>query len=136
MFVAAKRDAKWADKHVNSIDVLICTSYDPQLPIEEYFRVLKPHGTLVQVGAPECGFPAFNFFPMLRKGLKISGSLIGSPAEIEEMLQLAVEKGVRSWIEVWPMRKVNQALAAFNRGQPRYRFVLANEKHLKGSVVS
>lgn len=43
---------------------------------------------------PECGFPAFNFFPMLRKGLRISGSLIGSPAEIEEMLQLAVEKGV------------------------------------------
>lgn len=92
VFIATKEDARWADKHANSIDVIICTTYAPQLPIEEFFGVLMPHATLVRVGAPECGFPVFNFFPMLCKGLKISGSLIGSPAEIEEMLHLALEK--------------------------------------------
>lgn len=68
VFIATKQDAKWADKHANSIDVLICTTYDPQLPIWAYFLVLKAHGTLVQLGAPECGFPAFNYFPVLWKG--------------------------------------------------------------------
>lgn len=73
---------------------------------------------------------------MLRKGLKISGSLIGSAAEIEKMMQLAVERGFASMVEIWPMRKVNETLGPFHRGQPKYRFLLGNEKHVEGIAVS
>ncbi|KAG9557747.1 hypothetical protein KCU71_g10676, partial [Aureobasidium melanogenum] len=53
-------------------------------------------------------------------------SLIGTPQEIEEMLQLAADKGIKPWIEVRPMKEANQAIIDFEEGLPRYRFVLEN----------
>lgn len=101
------------------------------MPIEKYLQLLKPHGTYIQVGAPEDKVPEFSMFPLIKKGIKMGGSLIGSPAEIKEMLHLAADKGIKSWVNPWPMSKVNEALAAFHNGEPRYRIVLVNEKHSK-----
>lgn len=101
------------------------------MPISKYLQLLKPHGAYIQVGAPEDEVPGFSMFPLIKKGVKIGGSLIGSPAEINEMLELAASKGIKSWVNPWPMSKVNEALAAFHRGEPRYRIVLVNEKHAR-----
>lgn len=66
---------------------------------------------------------------MIGKGVKIGGSLIGTPREIREMVELADKKGVKSWVNLWPLSKVNEAIIGFGEGKPRYRFVLVNEKH-------
>lgn len=55
--------------------------------------------------------------------------MIGSPEEIRSMLKLAVEKGVHSWTSRYSMKDANKAVVDFNAGNPRYRFVLVNEKH-------
>jgi alcohol dehydrogenase (NADP+) len=36
---------------------------------------------------------------------------------------------VKTWVQEWPMEKVNEALIAMQDGKPRYRYVLVNEKH-------
>lgn len=64
-------------------------------------------------------------------GVKVGGSSIGSPAEIAEMLQLAADKNVKSWIQERPLQEANQAIIDLNAGKARFRYVLVNEKHAK-----
>lgn len=55
--------------------------------------------------------------------------MIGSPLEIRQMVELADKQQVKSWVQLWPLTKVNEAVVSFNKGDPRYRYVLVNEKH-------
>lgn len=129
-YIATDDDPNWAKTHANSLDLIVSTVNSPKMPLARYLGLLRSHGTFVQVGAPEDNLPSFNMFSLIVKGCKIAGSLIGSPAEIKEMLELAADKGVKSWINPWPLTKVNEAVQAFERGEPRYRIVLVNEKHV------
>jgi D-arabinose 1-dehydrogenase-like Zn-dependent alcohol dehydrogenase len=63
---------------------------------------------------------------MITSQVYVSGSAIGSPTEIEEMLQFATEKNVKPWITKYPMSEVNKAIKDFREGKPRFRFVLEN----------
>ena len=59
--------------------------------------------------------------------MQITGSNIGSPDDIREMLQLAAEKCVYPWSQKRPMSDVNAALADMDAGKARYRYVLEND---------
>lgn len=72
-----------------------------------------------------------NAFALMRKEIKIGGSLIGSPEEIVAMLDFATEKNVKPWVETRPMNQANQAIADMEAGKARYRYVLVNGKHIK-----
>lgn len=52
--------------------------------------------------------------------------MIGSRAEIEEMLELAVEKNVRAWVQPRPMKDANQAIQDMDAGKARFRYCLVN----------
>jgi alcohol dehydrogenase (NADP+) len=80
---------------------------------------------MVIVGLPNSGLPSVPARPLFGKSL--SGSLIGSPAELRDMFKLAVEKGVKTWVETRPMKDANQVLDDFAAGKPRYRYVLVND---------
>ncbi len=45
--------------------------------------LLRVKGTFIQVGAPEEPMPAFNAFSLTAKGVKVGGSAIGAPHEID-----------------------------------------------------
>lgn len=45
--------------------------------------LLRVKGTFIQVGAPEEPMPAFNAFSLIAKGVKVGGSAIGAPYEID-----------------------------------------------------
>ena len=70
-------------------------------------------------------FPRFSALKLLFNGLQIAGTVNGSPTEMREMLDLAVRKNIKPWIQVMPMEKANQALLDLEAGKPRYRLVLA-----------
>lgn len=133
-FIATGEDAQWAKKNASTLDLIICTVSSTHMPLMDYLSLLRLDGTFVQVGAPEDGLPTIKQFPLIFKRLKITGSLIGSPNDISEMFQLAVEKNVRSWIQEIPMKDANKAILDFEAGKPRYRFVLVNEPEANGSV--
>lgn len=98
------------------------------MPLTDYLGLLRVNGTFIQVGAPEDKLPELSAHHLIGKGIKIGGSMIGSPAEIEEMLQLAVEKKVKAWIQTRPMKDANKAIVEMDEGRARYRFTLVNDK--------
>jgi D-arabinose 1-dehydrogenase-like Zn-dependent alcohol dehydrogenase len=128
-FIAMEEDKDWAKNNARSLDLIISTVADPKMPIQKYLRLLRTHGQFIQVGAPEDAIPGFNMFSLIGKGAKIGGSAIGSPKDIAEMLDFAVEKGVHPFIEERPMKEANQAVLDMDKNKARYRYVLVNEKH-------
>lgn len=125
-YIATSTDAKWARTHSRSLDLIICTVSSPDMPLESYLRLLRTHGTFVQVGAPEDKLPPIAAFALIGKGCKIAGSQIGSPADIEAMLAFAAEKNVSPWVQEREMREANQAVVDMEEGVVRYRVVLVN----------
>lgn len=126
-FIATSEDEKWSDKWNRTIDFIVCTVSSASMPLAKFLDLLKVDGTMVQVGAPEEPLPSLRPFAFLTKRIKLAGSMIASPSEIQEMLQLAAEKNVCTWVTAFPMDLVNDALQMFGKGEPRYRFVLVNQ---------
>ncbi|XP_068641464.1 probable cinnamyl alcohol dehydrogenase [Aristolochia californica] len=93
-------------------------------PLEPYISLLKLDGKLILTG----GFissPMQFFVSMLNMGRKsIHGSLMGSIAETEEMLEFCEKKGVTSSIELVKMDQVNNAFERMEKGDVKYRFVV------------
>ena len=96
------------------------------MPFNDYVGLLARDATLVQVGLPEDKIP-FALGGLVGARRKVTGSAIGSPNDIREMLALSAEKGVKPWVQVRPMSEANQALIDFEDGKPRFRYVLVNE---------
>lgn len=98
------------------------------MPLAEYLSILRIGGTLIQVGIPEDGNLSLNAASLVLNGVNMGGSLIGSPAELREMFELAVKKNVHPVIEERPMKDANQAIVEMEEGKARYRYVLVNEQ--------
>lgn len=126
-FIATDEDRKFAHSHSRSLDLIICTVSSEHMPLAQYLRLLKLDGAFVQVGAPEKPLPPLAAWSLIQKGVKVTGSNIGSPGDIRRMLQLAAEKRVLPWIQERAMEDVNSALGDMHDGKARYRYVLVNE---------
>ena len=121
----ATEDADWNKTHRRSLDLVVSTINSPNMPINKYLELLKVGGCLIQVGLPDGGeLPSVNAFTLSKNNLKMGGSIVGSPREIEEMLQLAAEKQVKPWVTVRPMAEANAAVLDQAAGNARYRYVL------------
>jgi uncharacterized zinc-type alcohol dehydrogenase-like protein len=59
--------------------------------------------------------------------VSITGSFLGSRADMREMLAFAQGHGIRPRVELMPMAQVNEAMLRVRRNQARYRLVLVNE---------
>ena len=130
-YIATNDDADWPTRHARSLDLIVSTVSSPNMPLEQYLQLLRTNGQFIQVGAPEDKLPAFNVFPLIGKGVKIGGSAIGAPHEIEEMLALTAEKGVRQWVQMRGLKEANRAIVDMDEGRARFRYVLVNEGHAK-----
>ncbi|KAF3929205.1 hypothetical protein AA313_de0203497 [Arthrobotrys entomopaga] len=128
--IIATGEPDWEKTYASSLDIIVNTADSTTMPFSGYLKLLRPFGTIVQVGAPEGNMPAWSGAALLLKNRSIAGSLIGTRAEIREMLQVANDKEVKTWANFFPMTKVNDAIKAFNRSEARYRIVLVNEKHI------
>ena len=56
----------------------------------------------------------------------VSGSPIGSPARLREMMEVAARHGVRATTEKFTMAKVNEAVERVKKNKVLYRAVLAS----------
>ena len=129
-FIATAEDKDWqsSGEHVASIDVIVCTVSSPDMPIAGYLQLLRQFGQFIQVGIPEGPLPEFPLTALCPGNKIVSGSLIGPPREIEEMLKLAAEKGVKPWVEERSMKDgANQAVVDMAANKARYRYVLVND---------
>ncbi|KAI8801800.1 GroES-like protein [Cladochytrium replicatum] len=126
-----------ADKYLNSsdpnemqkfqhyFDIVVCTSFGANTDWTGLLSLLDIEGNFVLLALPD---NAISLRPgrLLWGHCTFTGSCIGSPEEIEQMLAFAVEKGVRSVVEVLPMAQAAEALQKLHHGEAHFRIVLNN----------
>ncbi|PNY03642.1 putative mannitol dehydrogenase-like protein [Trifolium pratense] len=101
----------------------------PLLPL---IGLLKSHGKLVMVGAPEKPLE-LPVFPLLAGRKIIAGSLIGGIKETQEMIDFAAKHKVKPDIEIIPIDYVNTAMERLLKADVKYRFVIDIGNTLKPS---
>jgi len=126
-YIATDEDKDFAKHNAKTLDLIVCTVSSEKMPLNDYLALLKTKGTFIQVGAPDGGnLPNINAFTLISNGIKVGGSGIGSPEEIQDMLQFAADKKVKPWIQKRSMKEANQAVVDMADGKARYRYVLEN----------
>jgi alcohol/geraniol dehydrogenase (NADP+) len=117
------RESKALKKLASSFDFILSTVNADQ-DLSAYIAALRPTGNFCFVGAPPA--PAtFPVFPLIGGMKTISGSPIGGPLLIAEMLDVAARHNVKAKTERFALTKVNDAIAKVKKNQVRYRAVLA-----------
>jgi uncharacterized zinc-type alcohol dehydrogenase-like protein len=118
--VVVSRDANAMQKHFGSFDfILDAVSADHD--INAFINLLARDGNLTMVGAPEKPL-SFNSFGLLFRRRSISGSIIGSIAETQEMLDFCGDHNITSDVEVIPIQKLNEAYERMLKSDVKYRF--------------
>jgi uncharacterized zinc-type alcohol dehydrogenase-like protein len=103
----------------------ILTTINADQDWNAYIQSLRPTGTLCFVGVPPSPV-SVQAFPLVAGIRTITGSPIGSPHLLREMMDVAARHGVKAQTERFPMAKVNDAIAKVKKNKVRYRAVLAN----------
>ncbi len=88
-----------------------------------FVPLLKRNGSLVIVGALEKLEP-FNNMVMASHRLSVAGSLIGSIAETQEVLDFCAEKGIGPDIQMLDIKDINDAYDKVENGEVRFRYVI------------
>jgi uncharacterized zinc-type alcohol dehydrogenase-like protein len=118
------RDTGALKKVAGSFDLLISTVGADQ-DWGGYLNALRPKGTLCFVGVPPSAVQV-QAFPLIGGQKSVSGSPIGSPRDLYEMLDVAARHDIRAVTERFAMAKANDAVAKVKKNQVRYRAVLTN----------
>jgi uncharacterized zinc-type alcohol dehydrogenase-like protein len=102
---------------------LIINTVSANLDLNNYLKLLKIDGTLVELGMPEQ--PMTVAATALISGRRsIAGSMIGGIAETQEMLNFCAEHDVTPEIEVIEPESINEAYERVIASDIRYRFVI------------
>uniref|UniRef100_A0A5B7BXL0 Putative mannitol dehydrogenase n=1 Tax=Davidia involucrata TaxID=16924 RepID=A0A5B7BXL0_DAVIN len=98
-------------------------------PIMPLINLLKFHGKLITIGAPEKP-TELQVFPLIMGRKMVAGSSIGGMKETQEMIDFAAKHNITADIEVIPVDYVNTAMERLQKGDVRYRFVIDIGKSL------
>jgi hypothetical protein len=91
--------------------------------------MLDMRGRFVIVGLPDEPLLGLNAMSLFGVGAFLGGSHISSEKECIQILQLVVDKGVKSWITLLPMSDAKKAVEAAKKNdlKGKYRFVLTQD---------
>jgi uncharacterized zinc-type alcohol dehydrogenase-like protein len=110
-------------KSVESSFDLILSTVNADLDWNTYISCLRPKGRLHFVGVVPNPVSS-HVFPLIAGQKSISGSPLGSPATIVQMLDFAARHQIEPIIETFSFDQVNEALEHLHSGKARYRIVL------------
>jgi uncharacterized zinc-type alcohol dehydrogenase-like protein len=118
------RDTGALKKVAGSFDLLLSTVTADQ-DWGSYVNALRPKGMLCALGASPSPMQ-IPVFSLIFGQKNVSGSAVGSPRDLYEMLDVAARHNVKAITERFAMAKANEAVAKVKKYQVRYRAVLAN----------
>jgi uncharacterized zinc-type alcohol dehydrogenase-like protein len=118
------RESKAMKEVAGSFDFIL-TTINADQDWGVYIQALRPTGTLCFVGVPPSPV-SFQAFPLIAGMRTLTGSPIGSPHQLKEMLDVAARHGVKAQTERFSMAKANEAIEKVKKNKVRYRAVLAN----------
>ena len=106
----------------NSFDFMLDTIPEKH-DVDPYVAMLKRNCTLAVVGALEPLAPVNNQERAMHRK-SVAGSIIGSIAETQEVLDFCAEHGIGPDIQVIPIQQINQAYKDVEKGDVRFRYVI------------
>ena len=122
----ATADKEWEKPHIYTFDLIINSANSNEgWDLQKYFSLLDIHGRWINVGLPDDAMPIpqGSIFP---NGALVGASHLGSRKEVLGMLQLAADKGIKSWVEEVKLSADNlaEALQKLHKNDVRYRYTL------------
>jgi uncharacterized zinc-type alcohol dehydrogenase-like protein len=118
--VVISKNADEMAKHAGSFDFIL-DAVAVEHDINAYIQMLRRDGNLTMVGAPEKPLPV-SVLGLIFARRSFSGSLIGSIAETQEMLDFCGKNNITSDVEVIPIQQVNEAYERVIKSDVKYRF--------------
>jgi uncharacterized zinc-type alcohol dehydrogenase-like protein len=79
---------------------------------------------MVLLGVGENNDIKFNYFPLLKKEIKVVGSLVGPRGSIKEMVRLCSDKDIFPICEEYDFDDLPKAFDKLENGKPHFRCVL------------
>ena len=101
----------------------IINTTNADLNWDAYINVLAPKGRLHTIGVVPAPIPV-PAFPLIVGQKSVSGSPLGSPATIHQMLEFCTRHSILPITEEFAMSDVNNAFEHLEAGKARYRIVL------------
>lgn len=123
-YVVDSKDSKAMEKLSARFDFILNTT-NANLDWNAYLTALAPRGRLHTVGTVPDPIPA-PAFPLIIGQKSISGSPLGSPATVQDMLEFCARHKILPVTEHFAMKDINKALQHLRDGKARYRIVLDN----------
>ncbi|KAH7520417.1 hypothetical protein FEM48_Zijuj08G0141600 [Ziziphus jujuba var. spinosa] len=125
------RDQDQMKAAMGTFDGIIDTvsAVHPLLPL---IGLLKSHGKLIMVGAPEKPLE-LPVFPLLMGRKLVAGTCFGGMKETQEMIDFAAKHNITADIELIPVDYVSTAMERLARADVKYRFVIDVGNTLKSS---
>ena len=123
--VVATGDSAALKKLAGTLDFILVTVNVP-LDWNALLAALAPMGRLHVVGAVLEPIPV-PAFALIGGRKSISGSPLGSPATAAQMLEFCARHNISPQVEMFPMSRINDAIAHLRAGKARYRVVVEND---------
>ena len=123
--VVASSDPDALKRHAGRWDFILVTA-NVTLPWQQMLAALAPRGRLHFVGAVLEPIPVAAF-SLIGGSKSISGSPLGRPGTVADMLEFCARHDIAPKVERFAMSRVNDAIEHLRHGKPRYRIVLDND---------
>jgi len=123
----ATEDKDWNEKHIMTFDLIVNTANSTEgFDLTRYLSLLDVHGRFISVGMPEGAGMQVRAQDLSFNGVLMGASHLGSRREMIEMLQLAADKGVKSWVETIDIssKGLKEAVLRLKKNDVRYRFTM------------
>jgi len=133
----ATADKDWEKDHVMTFDLIINSANSNEgFDLGKYLSLLDVHGRWVSVGLPEGAGTEIKNADFISNGCLIGASHLGSRKEVLAMLDLAAEKGIKSWVEEVQIgaKELSEAVQKLKKNDVRYRFTLTGYDKVFGDA--
>jgi alcohol dehydrogenase (NADP+) len=115
-------DRKALEPLEKSFDLILSTVPEKH-KVDPFMPLLAHGGAYVSVGAL-AQMPGWNHQKLIMGRKTIAGSLIGSIAETQEVLDFCAEHGIAPDVELVPIQEINEAFKKVKSGDVRFRYVI------------
>lgn len=126
VIVTSEEDG-WEDEWRCRFDMILCCSdMAHKLDMGKCMKLMRPGGDFHMLGVPDEDLARMSAGDFIWTRARLTGSHLGNHQEMEAMLRLAAEKGVKPWVEVLKMGEdgCREAVERVRANKVRYRLAM------------
>ncbi|KAI0543639.1 NADPH-dependent medium chain alcohol dehydrogenase [Xylaria curta] len=130
-------DADWHKPWAFTFNFILNTAdAADKFNMKDYMSTLAVNGTFHHVGLPDKPLPTMSAFDYMPGGYSMSVSHIGNRVEMQQMLKLASEMKITSWVQTIDISEAGcqEAIQRVQSGQPKYRVTLVGYEKAFGTT--